>query len=872
MRPTTRLAVALVTVTALGLPTAASAAAGAEPAQAAAGTAPSGARAAAAGATVPVAVGDTSTRSWTVPLGGVARTALGSLAVPVVDPEGDTAFEGKALAAAGDGLAVLTAARATDTFDVVGVAWDDDTVVESVLVRARVDGTWTDWTSLEVDGVAPEAGTAEAGTARGGTEPYVAIGADGVQWRVHTASGAVPAGLAATFVDTHATSAKVAPAADLAAGDAAGAAAAGSGSASADDPAADDPSADDPTADDPAADDPADGEVGAAGGVSPDRLRPAIVTRAQWGADESLRKPIAWNSTIKAVVVHHTATANGYTRAQAPAIIRGVYVFHIKGRGWSDIGYHFLVDRFGTVYEGRKGSLDKVPLGVHTGGFNTHTIGVSIIGDYTQATPSAATLAGVAQVAAWKLATFERDPLGTTVLTARSGSTHPVKKPGWTGSVPVILGHRDLGSTACPGKSVHSRLGTIRSAAAEQVKRVAATGLREYAEHGTDLVVHYYHPSASSWTATVRGFCDDTVLRTLSGKGSRWVPVAWNQLTESGERVPRGLYRVKVTHGTVIDEVVVEAVPDGGAGDETCGLTRLGGADRYATAVAVGRAASDASDDVVIVAGTQESLVDGLVAGPFARTLGAPVLLTTKEALPAATSKEVTRRAPSTAWIVGGTGVVSSDVAAQLKKLGVAEVHRLAGADRYGTAVAVAKRMPDTGSVVVASGAQASLIDAAGAGGAAAATGQPVLLTKVGGLPAVTRDLVAARSTHDATIVGGSAVVSATVADQLRALTDGTVQRFGGADRYATAVEVARGFHGRVPADRVAVANGSNTSLIDAVTGGALGEIILLVPGATGDPRVASFLNDAKTAEAHLLGGPGVVSPRAAGELVEAMR
>jgi hypothetical protein len=101
---------------------------------------------------------------------------------------------------------------------------------------------------------------------------------------------------------------------------------------------------------------------------------PAIVSRAAWGAEEEIvraRPLIA--STLKLAIVHHTAGTNSYTPAQSAAIVRGIEVYHVQGNGWNDIGYNFLVDRYGTVYEGRGGGIEKNVIGAHAGGFNAGT-------------------------------------------------------------------------------------------------------------------------------------------------------------------------------------------------------------------------------------------------------------------------------------------------------------------------------------------------------------------------------------------------------------------------------------------------------------------------------------------------------------------
>ena len=116
-----------------------------------------------------------------------------------------------------------------------------------------------------------------------------------------------------------------------------------------------------------------------------------IYTRAQWGADERLRDPSDLTyGAVKAAVVHHTVDANGYRSSQVPALIRGIYAFHVNGRGWSDIGYNFLVDRFGRIWEGRYGGTTLPVVGAHTADHNSWTTGMSVIGNFDTATVPAA--------------------------------------------------------------------------------------------------------------------------------------------------------------------------------------------------------------------------------------------------------------------------------------------------------------------------------------------------------------------------------------------------------------------------------------------------------------------------------------------------
>ncbi|MDP9239601.1 MAG: N-acetylmuramoyl-L-alanine amidase, partial [Actinomycetota bacterium] len=119
--------------------------------------------------------------------------------------------------------------------------------------------------------------------------------------------------------------------------------------------------------------------------ASADPTRPTIYLRDQWGADESIMSwPPEYNDTIKAGFLHHTVQATSYTAAQVPAMIRADYQYHAIGRGWGDIGYNFLVDYFGRIWQGRAGNVALAAVGAHTGGFNTDTFGIAMIGDYSR--------------------------------------------------------------------------------------------------------------------------------------------------------------------------------------------------------------------------------------------------------------------------------------------------------------------------------------------------------------------------------------------------------------------------------------------------------------------------------------------------------
>ncbi|MBF4160207.1 peptidoglycan recognition protein family protein [Nocardioides acrostichi] len=189
--------------------------------------------------------------------------------------------------------------------------------------------------------------------------------------------------------------------------------------------------------------------------------QPKIATRAQWGADESWRDGSPrYNSTIEQVHVHHTASGNDYSKSDVPGLIRAFYRYHTKSLGWSDIGYNFLVDRFGRIWEGRYGGVTRPVRGAHTLGFNNTSTGVSCIGNFDQVAPPKALLRSVASVAAWKLDMYHRRPRGKTTVRSEGSDKYAA---GAMATLRVIDGHRDTNDTSCPGTLLYQKLPTIRS-------------------------------------------------------------------------------------------------------------------------------------------------------------------------------------------------------------------------------------------------------------------------------------------------------------------------------------------------------------------------------------------------------------------------
>lgn len=186
--------------------------------------------------------------------------------------------------------------------------------------------------------------------------------------------------------------------------------------------------------------------------------RPDMISRSEWGANESWRGPPSYMRRVRAGVLHHTVSSNTYSRDEAKAVVRGIYHYHTRTLGWSDIGYHFLVDRFGRVYVGRAGGADRAVLGAHAGGFNTDTFGIALMGNFDQTAPSYDAQRAVVATRAWKMAHHGINPRGRVTLTSAGSSRYD---SGRRVRLPTFFGHRDVSSTACPGAKAYALLGDM---------------------------------------------------------------------------------------------------------------------------------------------------------------------------------------------------------------------------------------------------------------------------------------------------------------------------------------------------------------------------------------------------------------------------
>jgi flagellar hook assembly protein FlgD len=274
---------------------------------------------------------------------------------------------------------------------------------------------------------------------------------------------------------------------------------------------------------------------------------PTIVTRSQWGANESWRSSDGpYYAPVKMVFVHHTVSRNSYSRSQAAGIVRGVYYYHAVSLGWSDIGYNFLIDRYGTVYEGRRGGVTRGVIGAQTLGFNTGSTGVSLIGTFTSASPPSAMTAALKKFLAWKLDVHHVDPRGTAAMTCAHGQKY---RTGQTVTFPAIAGHRQANYTTCPGNGVYSLLPGMRKAVGNMgLPKIYAFALDRTAISpngdavAEKLTTRFTVSEPASWTVTVQDAAGVPVRR-LTGAGDA-VRTSWNGRADGGAVVADGAYRL----------------------------------------------------------------------------------------------------------------------------------------------------------------------------------------------------------------------------------------------------------------------------------------------------------------------------------------
>ncbi len=211
--------------------------------------------------------------------------------------------------------------------------------------------------------------------------------------------------------------------------------------------------------------------------------QPNVIFRGEWGADRYPPRSAPLVGDVQMGFVHHTVTANAYGPEDSAAIVLGILRYHRDHNGWNDIGYNFLVDQYGQVFEGRAGGIDQAIVGAQAQGWNAHSTGVATLGDYSAAAFPAAGAEAVAALLAWKLPLHGVPVTGTVDIVSAGGAANRYPS-GRTIRFERISGHRDGCTTSCPGDALYATLPTLR-ARALQLAGDLTTGLTLRAERST---------------------------------------------------------------------------------------------------------------------------------------------------------------------------------------------------------------------------------------------------------------------------------------------------------------------------------------------------------------------------------------------------
>lgn len=213
---------------------------------------------------------------------------------------------------------------------------------------------------------------------------------------------------------------------------------------------------------------------------------PAVISRAAWGADESLRfdsggyeREARNYFPLQKLVVHHTDGSN--SDPDPAATVRSIYYFHAMIRDWGDIGYNFLIDAQGRVYEGRYSrtyaageavtgeNLAGDPVrATHARDYNAGTVGIALLGTFVSVQPTAAARNALVAMLAWESQRHGLDPLAT--------STYVNPETGLSKVLPTIIGHRDVNPTDCPGDAFYATFPTLRQQVAAKIAAAETAG------------------------------------------------------------------------------------------------------------------------------------------------------------------------------------------------------------------------------------------------------------------------------------------------------------------------------------------------------------------------------------------------------------
>jgi hypothetical protein len=191
--------------------------------------------------------------------------------------------------------------------------------------------------------------------------------------------------------------------------------------------------------------------------------QPPIVARRGWAQGMAPPRVAPEYGAVRLAFVHHTENPNGYSPGEVPAMLRAIYAYHRFARGWNDIGYNFVVDLYGRIFEARAGGVEEPVVGAQAGGYNLVSTGVAVLGSFTGTPISPPARDALQRLLAWKLALHGLPAMGrVTVRVNPAGAVYSRFPANAHVPLPRIAGHRDGDSTDCPGDALYGELPAIR--------------------------------------------------------------------------------------------------------------------------------------------------------------------------------------------------------------------------------------------------------------------------------------------------------------------------------------------------------------------------------------------------------------------------
>ncbi len=628
--------------------------------------------------------------------------------------------------------------------------------------------------------------------------------------------------------------------------------------------------------------------VGNGSTVSASVGQPTVITRAGWGANESFRFDNQglelWPRVfqpVQKVVIHHTAGPND--DPDPAATVRSIMYYDAITKEWSDMGYNYLIDSSGQIYEGRysrqyapgetptgEDLAGRLVTGAHVLAYNSGVLGVVMMGTYTDGDITPAARASLEQLVAWATERYGIDPLGSATY------VHPTT--GAQRTFPNIVGHRDLTPTACPGGVFYSTLPAFRSAVAARIAAATGPGVDATAPAVASIAPITTSPTSSTsvsfgvvFNEPVTGLAAEDLA--ITGTSTGWTVAS---LTGSAS-----IYRVNLTAGAPVAGTVELTLAAGSVADlagiagpaepalsssiswvpDLAGtVTRISGADRYHTAAAIS-AANFAPGVPVAYIATGTNFPDALAGAVVAAIGTGPMLLVPGGSIPPVVAAELTRLAPGRIVVLGGASVISDGLAAALAGYTGGGVTRISGADRYQTAAAIstANFAPGVPVAYIATGLK---FPDALAGAVVAAIGPgPMLLVPGDSVPSSVAAELTRLAPGRIVLLGGPSVISSGVEAALVGYTGGGVTRLSGANRYDTSAAIsAASFAPDVSVVYVATGLKFPDALAGAVVAAMGPGPMLLIPGGSIPPAVAAELARLSPGRIVILGGVSVIS------------